>query len=64
MKFSIHHRNSDYDDFFAESKNVLYEDTLRSLHLTTLETGRFSCELIETLTILKGFDLKSNIVWY
>jgi hypothetical protein len=49
---------------FAESKNVLYEDTLKSLHLTTVETGKLSCDFIETFTILKGFDLDSNIVWF
>ena len=36
--------------FFAELKNVVYEDKLRSLHLTTLETGRLNCDLIESFT--------------
>jgi hypothetical protein len=33
---------------FAELKNVVYEDKLRSLHLTTLETERLNCDLIES----------------
>jgi hypothetical protein len=53
-----------YVDFFAESKSVLNENTLRSLHLITLETERLSWDLIETFTILKGFGLDSNIVSY
>jgi len=37
-------------------KNKTYEDRLRLVNLTTLETRRLRGDLIEVFKILKGFD--------
>ena len=36
--------------------DLIYEQRLRRLYITTLETRRLSCDLIEVFKIIKGFD--------
>ena len=40
----------------STTKDELYEDRLRYLNLTTLETRRLRGDLIEVFKIFKGFD--------